>query len=314
MTYHHLYLILTYGKMQTIYVPVSTCMAWSCLLVQLHWTEAGWVYMWVFEHTLPLTRHAFCFAQCNQPLLQTCCVLTFASLVIAHPAVVTSPLWAHETVAHICFITDTCFITWPCGSKLHTRTFLCAVYILFFCVKLSAIRAFSTFAFGLDFIRSSSFSLSSQSAKAQSLSAVARLHDHESFWNVLDFTHQNENNGLCIAEAVDPSFFFSILCLIFVASKSFCRHNPVRNSAQCAAGCSFGVLGCNLAHIWAGQASTACPCQTASMQLWHFHLLLLYLLWFLQMCNAVAIAAPPFPILEGVVLRWLVRGSRESCK
>lgn len=184
--------------------------------------------MWVFVHTLPLTRHAFCFAQCNPPLLQACCVLIFASLVIAHPADVPSPLWAPGTVAHTWFITDTSFITWPCRSWLHTGALLCAVYILFFCVKLSAIRAFSTFAFELDFIRRSSFSLPSQPAKAQSLSAVARLRDHESFWNVLDFTHQSENNGLCVAEGVDPSFFFNFCSFkILLQTQSSQRLSPV---------------------------------------------------------------------------------------
>lgn len=139
---------------------------------------------------------------------------------------------------------------------------------MFFCVKLSAIRAFSTFAFELDFIRSLSFSLSSQPAKAQSLSAVARLHTHESFWNVLGFTHQrNSLHGgvfhwkimrVCVAQRVDPRLFFLSLCLIFVASKSLCRHNALRNSALCMAECSCDVLGCNLAQVYLGPPSTHC--------------------------------------------------------
>lgn len=102
---------------------------------------------------------------------------------------------------------------------------------MFFCVKLSAIRAFSTFAFELDFIRSSSFSLSSQPAKAQSLSAVARLHTHESFWNVLGFTHQRHSlHGgvfhwkimrVCVAQTVDPSFFFLFYALFLLLPNPF---------------------------------------------------------------------------------------------
>lgn len=42
------------------------------------------------------------------------------------------------------------------------------MYLRFFYLNLSAVRAFSTFAFEFDFIRSSSFSLSSQPVKAQS--------------------------------------------------------------------------------------------------------------------------------------------------
>lgn len=171
------------------------------------------------------------------------------------------------------------------------------------------------FAFELDFIRSSSFRVSSHPAKAQSLSAVARLHAHESFWNVLDFTHQSENNGLCAAQAVDLSFFSPFYALFLLFPNPFAG-TMLSEIQPCAWQCSCGVLGCSLAYIYLGRTTKS---HCLSLPSWlcatlALPLLLLCLLRLLQMCCAAAIAATPFPVFEGVALRWLVRGSIEGCK
>lgn len=163
-------LILPYGKNQTdlnhqchCFYPVHPdliCQS-SCSELMQNGLKCSFI--------LPLTGHAFYFAQCNSPQPQTCCVHTLAPLVTPCPAVVPAPLCAHETIAHIGFITDTCFITRPFGSWLHTPEHShVLLFLQVFYVKFSAIRAFSISAFELDFVRSSSFSLSSQPVKAQS--------------------------------------------------------------------------------------------------------------------------------------------------
>lgn len=76
---------------------------------------------------------------------------------------------------------------------------------------------------------------------------------------------------------------------------------------------SCGVLGCNLTGISSGR-TTKCPwlvpTQVPLCDCGDSHLLPLlpYLLRFLQMCCSAACAVAPFPMLQGVSLRWLVVG------
>lgn len=159
------------NQIQTIYLTVSTLYI-LILSASVAAVNSGRMGLYVFFHVHLASRWE-CFLLCTVQSTSA------ANLLCSNIC------FSCNTASCCCTFTSAC--SWDCCSYLLYYRYLfllhdCAghdctpehshvlLYLKFFCVNLSAIRAFSTFAFELDFIRSSSFSLSSQPVKAQSSS------------------------------------------------------------------------------------------------------------------------------------------------
>lgn len=116
------------NQTQTTYVTVSTLyiLILSAGLAAVNSGRMGFYVVFHVHLASPWACFLLCTVQSTSAANLLCSYICSSCNTMSCCCTFTS-VCAHETVVHICFITDTCFITRPFRSWLHTRALPCAV-------------------------------------------------------------------------------------------------------------------------------------------------------------------------------------------